>query len=368
VTRQLQGIDADHVIAGDVRLLMDGIPQLGVSGTSGPKGVLKTTFMCHLAAQVTNGALPCGRRRVIYMPGEDMDLATGLKPRLMAAGADTSLIKFFPDPRSIEADGKRLMLPEDFGLLDEFVGSVPDTSLLIIDPLSTYVPGYTSPRTARTVMTQLASLSVRHECAIHFSHEWTKSPATLEAAVAGARAIVLAARATFVFGPAAGQALDDEDASTVRVWANSYCSVGPKPAARVYEQTLRPVAGVGQLIPCLNHVRNSDTTDEDIFATYRASQTKPRVGEVERAKRWLLQMLSQHGGEIRTKPDLEDAALADDFAWRTVQRARAILAQEGLIETIQRVDGSRGHWVRLRELFTDVEPDEIDGGQRPPAV
>jgi hypothetical protein len=111
---------------------------------AGAPGTGKTTIALHLAACVSAGrALPSGYRpergNILIWSGED-DPADTIVPRLLAAGADLSRIKFVGDVREA---GQRFPFDpaRDVAKLAAAAATVGDVALLIVDPLVSAVAG-----------------------------------------------------------------------------------------------------------------------------------------------------------------------------------------------------------------------------------
>jgi hypothetical protein len=112
------------------------IPAGSVGLFAGREGTGKSSFLIWLAAQVTRGELPGAfkgdPRPVIYVTFEDSWKFT-IVPRLMAAGADLSLI-YRAEVQAIDGDAYSLSLPADNKLLEEAITG-RRVALVVIDPL-----------------------------------------------------------------------------------------------------------------------------------------------------------------------------------------------------------------------------------------
>ncbi len=112
----------------------------------GPTGVGKSLVTLDMAARVSAGKPwpntsdePNEAGSVLLLTGQE-DLSDTVRPRLEAAGADLDRIAVLPTEES-----EPLILPENIQALEDAIQDTPDCRLVIIDPLSAYLP-QTSPR------------------------------------------------------------------------------------------------------------------------------------------------------------------------------------------------------------------------------
>ena len=93
---------------------------------AGRKGVGKGTFLAHVCARITRGEIG-GKRRVVWIAlGED-SYEIDVKPRVVAAEGDPTLVKYLRRGR--------LRLPDDLRPCYGRPGEFGDVGLVIIDPL-----------------------------------------------------------------------------------------------------------------------------------------------------------------------------------------------------------------------------------------
>jgi hypothetical protein len=138
-------VDASTVKVEPIRWLWPGWLARGKFHLlAGAPGTGKTTIAMHLAACVSTGrALPSGfcpqRGNVLIWSGED-DIADTLAPRLIAAGADLSRVRFVGDVRE---NGERYPFDpaRDVQKLGGAITGIDDVALLIVDPLVSAVKG-----------------------------------------------------------------------------------------------------------------------------------------------------------------------------------------------------------------------------------
>jgi len=138
-------ISADTLKPESIRWLWRGWLAHGkLHVLAGAPGTGKTTSAMSIAASVSSGRpLPCGQRpergTVVIWSGED-DPADTLIPRLIAAGADLSRVRFVGD---FYQDGERVPFDpaRDVPKLATAIAGIDDVALLIVDPLVSAVSG-----------------------------------------------------------------------------------------------------------------------------------------------------------------------------------------------------------------------------------
>jgi len=117
------------------------IPAGTLSLAAGREGTGKSSWALWLAAQVTRGTLPgsfqgkC--RRVLYVAVEDSWTYT-LVPRLIAAGADLSMVGRFEVIDAITGSNLSLSLPTDLALFRQTI-TAHEIDLVVVDPLMSIV-------------------------------------------------------------------------------------------------------------------------------------------------------------------------------------------------------------------------------------
>jgi hypothetical protein len=137
------------------------IPLAGLSVLEGPPGVMKSTILCDLAARVTTGApMPCSGDSepkepggVLIFAGEDNP--SRIRALCKAAGADLD---------RIQVCGRIGLLD----VLDRIESTVQElgVKLIIIDPLSDYLPGLVTDKNTRHCLAPLRKLAETYNLAI----------------------------------------------------------------------------------------------------------------------------------------------------------------------------------------------------------
>lgn len=141
------------------------IPYGKITVMQGDPGEGKSTFMLNIAALISKGeAMPDGYccskpQNIIYQTSED-DLSDTVKPRLLAAGADCSMIAYIIDeecPLTLEDSRIEKAIRETHA------------RLFILDPLQAYVSQHYDLFSAGRIRQQLQKLSViaaKYRCAV----------------------------------------------------------------------------------------------------------------------------------------------------------------------------------------------------------
>jgi hypothetical protein len=179
----------------------------------GEPGVSKTLCAIDIAARLTtgrqwpDGSWPCGSPvqigQVIYMSAED-DLASTLKPRLVAAGGNPSLVSFLTGKLQTEPGGKqaeRVITLADIDDIEKAVTRDGGAMLLILDPVSAYLGKADMNNAAhvRNLLTPLKRIADRCRCAVlMISHASKARQKTINRAL-GSGAQMAAARTAWIF-------------------------------------------------------------------------------------------------------------------------------------------------------------------------
>lgn len=175
-----------------------------VSVAAGREGSGKSSFGIWLAAKMTRGELPGAHygtpRRVYYLATEDSWQHT-LVPRLMASGADLSMIARVEVVVN-RSDTLTLCLPDDVGLLADSIAE-HDVALVVVDPLMSTINDSLSTNNTREVRTALEPLAAMADqtgasvvCIAHFNKATGLDAASR---ISGSGAFKDLARAVMVF-------------------------------------------------------------------------------------------------------------------------------------------------------------------------
>jgi DnaB-like helicase N terminal domain/AAA domain len=285
---------------------------------AGREGTGKSSFLIWMAAKVTTGTLPgswYGKpRAVIYVAVEDSWKFT-IVPRLMAAGADLSLV-YRAEVQIIEGDTVSLSLPADNKLLEQAI-TENDVALIALDPLMSAISDTLDThvnRQVRQALDPLARLADRTGAVIAGIAHFNKSAGTdASSLVTGSGAFKDVARFIFAF------AADLDDGALVISQTKN--SLGrsdlPSLAYRIITATVPTAKGdanVGRFV--LDGA--SDRSVQDIlYAQTGAVERGERTGAEEYLKKALA------SGPRRSKEVEEEAREVHGISQRTLKRARA---------------------------------------------
>lgn len=177
---------------------------------AGNPGLGKSQLTAALAATVTTGAVwpdgsePATIGNVIFLSAED-DACDTIKPRLMAAGADTSRCHIL-DAVTMKSDGgvclkRSFDLTQDIERLGAAIARLGNVRLAVIDPISSYLGSTDSHNNAdmRGLLAPLSAMAAEHGVAIILLTHLNKST-TQDAIgrVIGSIGLIAAARAGYI--------------------------------------------------------------------------------------------------------------------------------------------------------------------------
>jgi AAA domain-containing protein len=189
------------------------IPAGSLGLAAGREGTGKSSFLIWMSAKVTTGALPGsldGPRAVIYVAVEDSWKFT-IVPRLMAAGADLSLV-YRAEVEVFEGDTVSLSLPADSKLLEEAITG-QRVAMVVLDPLMSSISDHLDThvnRQVRQALDPLARMADRTGAVIFGVAHFNKSGGTdASSLITASGAFKDVARFIFAF------AADPEDGSKV---------------------------------------------------------------------------------------------------------------------------------------------------------
>lgn len=297
----------------------------------------------------------------VFFCSQEDDLRSFIRPRIEAAGADLSRVRF-PDESTAH-----LQLPRDIYSLANYVQHNA-VRLVVLDPLEALVAGMTSPMRIRDAMTPLTRMSMTFDCAVVIIHHFRKSGGKdVFAAIGGSGAITNAARAVYVYGSRAvdsfeallglsghgreeGGDYEFEEGEEERVLASAKLSAGPPPASLAFKLHTVTLPGLEQPVPRVTLLGETAVSAGSILASGTASSLDPtQMTMVEEATQWLLGFLID--GERKTT-DVVGAAKAEGLSARSIERARAEMKRKGLIVAVRHDDA---WWLRLN--MPDAPPE-----------
>ena len=291
---------------------------------AGAPGTGKTTIAIALAAVVTRGGLwPDGTRapvgNVLIWSGED-DAADTLVPRLMAAGADLSRVHMIGDATD-ENGGRRAFDPAiDISKLEREANEIGSVSLLIADPVVSAVTGDSHKNTeVRRALQPMVDLASRLSAAVLGITHFSKGSVGRDPLERVTGSIAFGAIARVVMVTAKHSAGEGGKEPARRLLARAKSNIGPDGGGFVYELDQASIPTKRGAIEA-SLVRWGQALEGSARELLGEAETEASEQMEERkdVASWLREVLQ--GGPVPAK-QVEAAAKASGYGWRTVQRA-----------------------------------------------
>jgi hypothetical protein len=283
---------------------------------------------------------------VIVLSAED-DAEDTIRPRLEAAGADLQRVYVLDAVRQLDARNapelRPFSLEKDIAKLRELLASkLQDVTLIIIDPISAYLGAADSHNNAevRALLARLAELAAQHGVAIVCVSHLNKSTAT-EALlrVQGSIAFGAAPRAVW------GVARDRTDARR-RLFLPLKSNLGSDDTGFAFTVDAFQLGAGIETSRIKWEGEPVLTTAAEAFAADVNDEERSALAEAEA---FLRDELAD--GAVRQDRVKADAA-GTGIAWRTVERAKKILAVKAS------KDGMKGPWYWQMPVKTAKMPEE----------
>jgi len=306
-TRPVEWFWQNKFVAGAINLLI-GMPDVG-----------KSVLTCDIAARKSTGTewppvdgerSPSNPGSVIFLAAEDSPETT-LVPRLRAAGADLTKIHFIEGVKRDTQDGKvrdQFDIQRDIMHLRKMHSLIPDLSLVIIDPLDSYISAKTDTNIgnqARAALWPLKDWAEENGITIILVHHFNKS-ATTNAMdkVSGARSFGALPRSVW----AVGRDPNDDD---ITIMAPIKLNLVKQSAKKAIGYEIRSALHDSDQ-PCVHWSDEAiSLTAGDIIAGKQTQKCK--------AAEWLRDMLQ--AGPMPAK-ELKEHAEDAGHSWRTVEKAK----------------------------------------------
>jgi len=325
--------------------LVDGDPGLG-----------KSAMTLDLAARVSSGkALPDGSRceagGVVLLSAED-GLADTIRPRLDAAGADTSKILSLATVPDEEGHDRLPSIPEDLGLIERGIRRV-GARLVVVDPLMAFLSGNTNShrdQDVRRALAPLAGLAERTGASVLVVRHLNKAAANNPLYRGGGSiGIIGAARMAFVVGK------DPQDKDR-RVLASTKNNLAVQPKSLMF--ALEEAEGGAVRVDWLGH---TDVSAKDLLST---PQDQEHADARSEAAEFLSDVLAN--GPVPSTDVIEGAKDAG-ISEKTLRRAKETM---GVVSYREGGVGRRGagRWVwklPIADLITregKVGQPSVQGG------
>jgi hypothetical protein len=282
---------------------------------AGEPGTGKSQLSMFIAATITMGGLwPCGDGRapkgsVVILSAED-GAADTIVPRLHAAGADLGSVQIIKAVKDGE-DRRTFNLQRDLLLLEKECERLSDTSLVVMDPVSSYLGKTDSHKNAevRSVLEPIGEFADRLGIAVlsitHFSKSGAGSATKALHRFIGSIA--------FVGAPRIALAVIEEDGRYLLLQAKNNLAPPPSGLAYKIEATLLQPSMIesSRVVWDAGHV--SISADEAINS--KKGREAPDRDDAEE----FLKRLLANGPLEQTA--IEETADRQFHAWRTVRRA-----------------------------------------------
>jgi putative DNA primase/helicase len=334
-----------------------------VTSLSGRPKVGKGTLYCWLTAQVTTGQLEgddAGNPRgVLILTSEDA-LTWSLKPRLRAAGADTSRVYFH------KLDSKAFRIPQDVDALREWVKGY-GIGLVIIDPLVEFIDGRADTHKSadtRQALAPLTTLTQQERLAVLAVYHLNKGKGTDPLLrQEGSAALTQITRGGLFVGP------DPEDPDgadgALRVLAalpSNLCRPVPSLLFEIESRAADLDDGSTESVPVVRGMGDeSQLRADDLLADRRDRDEQD--GALSDAVDFLAAELSNGPQTVAV---LRSAATGAGIAWRTVERAKARL---GIRPRKTGGAGMPWEWsLKTANRPDGVAPDEVGGLSESPVT
>lgn len=318
------------------------IPLGKMSLLVGVGGVGKSFLSLYMAAQISTGRPwidTFGQNRepksvFILTTEDDIDDTVGV--RLTAAEADLRKIYFI---QGIKVGGQEeglTNLTKDVAMLMKAVHSVPDTKLVIIDPISAYMEGKNENKNAevREYLNPLIQLAaVKKLSIVGISHLNKNQEQSAIHRVIGSAAFINAVRAAWLVQP-------DKDDPERRLFVHLKGNLGTKPTGLAYKLMNRSVqteTGLAGSAYCAFEPELLDITADVLLAPEPRKKGRPR--KQEGAEDWLVEFLSDGPKDARI---VISAARQVGFSKSILDRAKKNLGVQSY--KMADPDGRADHW------------------------
>lgn len=319
-------------------LWTDRIPLGSVSIFAGRGGEGKSSFALHLAAQLNHGALEgdfLGRRTSVIIAALEDDWGTVMKPRLIAAGADTDRVFKFTVDSTVDQVTREtaVSLPLDVGLIREAIEET-SASVVILDPATSLMTGDMNKREdARRSLDALLQLAQETSCTFVLVVHFGKGTGNVSEKISGSHALRDAARSVLLF------ATDEETGQRiVSLDKSNYSRSGAASFAfNLVDVAVETDDGDTAHVAKVVYLGDTDITVSDIVNRARDDDEDRSESE-----RWLIGFLEDAGGASPSS-DIRKAATSDGMSWDGLKRASNRIVSKAK-------SGYQGKWVWSLDL------------------
>lgn len=340
----------------EVNWLWEGrIPRGRLTLLVGRPGEGKSMATMDWAARVTTGrawpdGVPCALGSVVLVAGED-DPADTIRPRLDAHDADASRVHLLRAVTRFGANGAPIEAAftlADIEALERTLATVPDCSLVIVDPIGSFIGGKVDAHRdneVRGVLAPLAALAERTGAAVLLvAHQRKGTASHADDLVLGSRAFTGIARSVL-------HLLMDPDDDGRRLLLPGKMNLSSPAAGLAFTISGMPARIEWEPDPVA-------MTADGVLAAQASGDTSGRT-ERDDAANWLADLLADGPRPAR---DVERDAREAGHAIATVRRAKAAIG----VVSRKPAFGGPWEWALPAPDKTPTRPDAQDA--QPPKV
>jgi AAA domain/Bifunctional DNA primase/polymerase, N-terminal/Primase C terminal 1 (PriCT-1) len=361
----------DVQLTGPPRWLWRGkVPEGAVSLLAGRPKLGKSLLTVWLAAQLSRGLLEGDYReqpaRTLLIAAEDPpDLI--VKPRLIAAAADESLVGTLVQDRQDRQDrpreevgglggldgagtyARRITIPDEYELLEQIVVE-NEVALVVLDPINSFITHKVDAHRdaeIRRVLDPLAALAARRRfSSLAVVHLNRRSDTDILNRITGSAGYGGSARSILTFGRH-----PENPVQRVVAAEGNWQKESQSDLFEIREVVVFPdVDPDDQTQPALVHIGVSELESSDLIDQFDDERTA-----IEEAKDYLYGELV--GGPVPVA-DLRRGAEANGLSWRTVERAKKLLGVEARRVSSASSPRGAGRWEWFLELIEDDQQQE----------
>lgn len=297
-------------------LWAERIPTGVIAMLAGRGGEGKSTFGLWLAAQLTLGTLPGeyegSQRNVLYVAFED-DASAIVKPRALAAGADTAYVHMLTIRRVGHTLDAAPSLLRDLELIEAQVRAL-DAVAVIVDPLSSGLNGINRDRSSevRPALDGIAEMAARTHCAVIAIAHFSKGGGDVRDKISGSHEYVDRARAVLVFAT-------DEDGSKLMEQTKGNYGRGDLPnVAFAIESCQVDADGWSQEVGAVRIIGETSRSVGDIIN----AELGDSADELSEAQAWLIEHMQEQEAFEAKAGEVIKAGRAASFTDQRVKDAR----------------------------------------------
>ena len=290
---------------------------------AGAPGTGKTTLAMALAAAVSAGsALPGGYRpkrgQILIWSGED-DPSDTLVPRLIAAGADRSRIKFVRDTIDDENYRRPFDPSKDVDMLAAAAAKHTDIVLIIVDPLVSAIGGDSHKNAeVRRGLAPLVDLASRMDAALLGITHYSKGTGGREPLERVSGSLAFGALARVVMGTVRQKDCDDSPQNMVLARAKS--NIGPDGGGYSYAfEQIELHAHDGLIASRIVWGAELQGTARELLAEPENFRDERQAPARDEAAQFLTELLQS--GPMATE-EIKAEAKEAGISWATIRRAK----------------------------------------------